>query len=390
MAAKRDYYEILGVKKDASADEIKKAFRRAAIEHHPDRGGDEAKFKELNEAYEVLKDADKRKRYDQFGHAGVGGNGNMGGNPFEGFGGFGQAGGGQNVNFDFGDLGLGDIFNSFFGGGMGGQGGPQRQKRGRDVETRVEITFEQAVFGTEAELNMNIEDTCDHCQGSTVEPGHELKTCDQCGGSGQVVNVTRTVFGNIQQAMVCPKCQGRGKIPEKPCTVCHGKGTRVKSQRIMLKIPAGIDDGATIRLREHGEAVANGPKGDLYVNIRVKPHKKFTREGDLILSEEHVGMVQAALGADITVETVDGPVRMKVPAGTQSGSDFKLSGHGVPQLRGGSKSDSRGPHIVTIVVDTPQKLSKRQQELLEAFQAESGPTAGAPGSGSGGKHKFWS
>jgi molecular chaperone DnaJ len=356
MATKRDYYEILGVKKDASPDEIKKAFRRAATQHHPDRGGDEEKFKEINEAYEVLKDADKRKRYDQFGHAGVGGNG--GG--FEGFGGFGQ---GQNVNFDFGDLGLGDIFGSFFGGG---QQQRQRSQRGRDVEARVEISFEQAVFGTEVELHLNIEDTCEHCKGTTVEPGHELKTCDTCGGSGQVVNVTRTIFGNIQQASVCPKCHGTGKIPEKVCSVCHGRGTQAKNQHITLKIPAGIDDGATIRLREHGEAIANGPKGDLYVNIRVKSHKKFTREGDLILSEEHISMVEAALGTEIEVETVDGNVRMKVPGGTQSGSDFKLSNHGVPHLKGGS----RGAHIVTVVVDTPTKLSKKQQELLKEFYQE--------------------
>jgi len=354
--AKRDYYEVLGVSKDASADEIKKAFRRAAIEHHPDRGGDEAKFKEINEAYEVLKDPSKRQRYDQFGHAGVGGNG---GDPFSGFGGFGQ---GQNVNFDFGDLGLGDIFNSFFGGQAGG--GRGRQARGNDIETRVDITFEQAVFGTEVDLNLNLDDTCEHCKGTTAEPGHEMKTCDTCKGSGQVVMQTRTIFGNIQQASVCPKCKGSGKVPEKVCSVCHGKGTQKKSQKVSLKIPAGIDDGATIPLREHGEAIANGPKGDLYVNIRVKPHKKFTREGDLILSEEHVGMVEAALGTEIEVETVDGPVTMKVPAGTQSGTDFKLSGHGVPHLRG----SSRGAHIVTIVVDTPTKLSKQQKEALEAFQ----------------------
>jgi molecular chaperone DnaJ len=355
--AKRDYYEVLGVKKDASADELKKAFRRAAVEHHPDRGGDEAKFKEINEAYEVLKDNDKRKRYDQFGHAGVGGA--SGGNPFGG--GFG--GQGQNVNFDFGDLGLGDIFSSFFGGGGGGQQGPRRQARGRDIETGVEISFEQAVFGTDINLDLQLDDNCEHCKGTTVEPGHELKTCDNCKGSGQVMHVTRTVFGNIQQAAICPQCHGTGKVPEKVCSVCHGKGTQSKKQTIQLKIPAGIDDGATIRLREHGEAIANGPKGDLYVNIRVQPHKKFTREGDLILSEEHVGMVEAALGAELDVETVDGPVRMKVPAGTQSGSDFKLSNHGVPHLKGGS----RGAHIVTIVVDTPTKLSKQQQELLKEF-----------------------
>ena len=359
--AQRDYYEVLGVKKDASADEIKKAFRRSAIEHHPDRGGDETKFKELNEAYEVLKDTEKRKRYDQFGHAGVGG---ASGNPFGGGGNpFGGAGG-QNVNFDFGDLGLGDIFSSFFGGGQPGGGGPRRQTRGRDVEADIEITFEQAVFGTEVDLPLNLQDTCEHCKGKTVEPGYELKTCDQCGGSGQVVTVSRTIFGNIQQAAVCPKCHGSGKIPEKACSVCKGKGTQSKKQNIQRKVPAGIDDGATIRLREHGEAIANGPKGDLYVNIRVKPHKHFTREGDLILSEEHIDMVRAALGGEIEVQTVDGPVTMKVPAGTQPGSDFKLSNHGVPHIRG----SSRGAQIITILVDIPTKLSKQQRQLLEELK----------------------
>ncbi|MBC7546656.1 molecular chaperone DnaJ [Candidatus Saccharibacteria bacterium] len=352
--AKQDYYELLGIDKSASADEIKKAFRKKAVEHHPDRGGDEVKFKEVNEAYEVLKDPSKKQRYDQFGHAGVGGN--SGGGGYEGF------GQGQNVNFDFGDLGLGDIFSSFFGGG-GGQGQQQRQARGRDVESRIEISFEQAVFGTKTDLNLTLEDTCEHCKGTTTEPGHELKTCDTCKGSGQVVSVTRTIFGNIQQASVCPTCRGAGKVPEKVCTVCRGKGTQARKQTISLKIPAGIDDGATIRLREHGEAIANGPKGDLYVNIRVSPHKQFMREGDLILSSEHVDMVQAALGAEIEVATVDGPVTMKVPAGTQSGSDFKLSEHGVPHLKG----STRGAHIVTIIVDTPTKLSKQQKELLEAF-----------------------
>ena len=357
--SKRDYYEVLGINKDASADEIKKAFRRAAIQYHPDKeSGDEAKFKEVNEAYEVLKDPSKRQRYDQFGHAGVGGAAG-GGNPFEGFGGA----GGQNVHFDFGDLGLGDIFESFFGGGQG-QHARGKQARGRDVEAKVDITFEEAVFGTETKLHLHIDDTCEHCSGTTVEPGHELKECATCGGAGQVVQQMRTIFGNIQQAAPCPTCKGAGKVPEKACSVCHGKGTKRKNQEVSLKIPAGIDDGATIRLREHGEAIANGPKGDLYVNIRVKPHKKFTREGDLILSEEHVGMVDAALGTEIDIETVDGPVRMKVPAGTQSGTDFKLTNHGVHHLRG----TTRGAHIVTIIVDTPTKLTKKQKELLEEFQ----------------------
>ena len=358
--SKRDYYEVLGVGKDASADEVKKAFRRAAIQHHPDKeGGNEEKFKEVNEAYEVLKDPSKRQRYDQFGHAGVGSSAASDGNPFGG--GFG--GQGQNVHFDFGDLGLGDIFENFFGGGQQ-RGGP-RQARGRDVETRVEVSFEDAVFGTEAELRLDIEDTCEHCKGTTTEPGTELKACDNCHGSGQVTNVMRTIFGNIQQAGPCPTCKGTGKVPEKVCSVCHGKGTQRKSRIVTLKIPAGIDDGATIRLREHGEAVANGPKGDLYVNIRVKPHKKFVREGDLILSQEHLSMVDAALGTEIDVATVDGEVRMKIPAGTQSGTDFKLSNHGVPHLQG----TTRGSHIVTIVVDTPDKLSKRQRELLEEFRS---------------------
>lgn len=356
MADKRDYYEVLGVKKDASADEIKKAFRRKAVELHPDKqGGDEEKFKEVNEAYEVLKDTSKRQRYDQFGHAGVGGAAG-GGNPFGG--GF----NGQNVNFDFGDLG--DIFGSFFGGGPSQRS--RQPNRGNDVETRIELSFEEAVFGTDVNLKLNLEDICSHCKGTTAEPGYELKTCDTCKGSGQVTTATRTIFGNIQQTAVCPTCMGTGKVPEKQCTVCHGKGTEKRTVNVKLKVPAGIDDGATIRLREHGEAIANGPKGDLYVHVRVKAHKHFTREGDLILSEEHVGMVQAALGTEIDVDTVDGKVRMKVPAGTQSGTDFKLSGHGVPHVN----SQVRGPHIVTIIVDTPTKLTKQQKEVLEAFGAD--------------------
>ncbi|MET1033376.1 MAG: molecular chaperone DnaJ [Candidatus Saccharimonadales bacterium] len=361
--AKRDYYEVLGIGKDASADEIKKAFRRAAIQHHPDKeGGDESKFKEVNEAYEVLKDTSKRQRYDQFGHAGVGGSAASDGNPFGG--GYGT---GQNGSFDFGDLGLGDIFENFFGGG-GGRARQQQQRRGRDVETKVEISFEDAVFGTESSLSMNIEDNCTHCKGTTVEPGHELKTCPTCQGSGQTIHVSRTIFGNIQQAAICRECKGAGKIPEKVCSVCHGKGTERKAQNITLKVPAGIDDGAVIRLRDHGEATANGPKGDLYVNVRVKPHKKFTREGDLILSEEHINMIDAALGTEIDVETVDGEIRMKIPAGTQSGTDFKLSNHGVPHMRG----ETRGSHIVTVVVNTPTKLTKKQKELLEEIRDNGG------------------
>lgn len=356
--SKRDYYEVLGISKTASADEIKKAFRKQAVKYHPDKeGGDETKFKEVNEAYEVLKDQQKRQRYDQFGHAGVGGDAGAGGNPFGGgFGGF----NGQNVNFDFGE-GFGDIFGQFFGGGtQGAQRGP---KRGRDVEATIQLTFEKAVFGTEEKISLDMEDECEHCHGTTVEPGHSMKTCPTCQGSGQQMRVMNTIFGQIQQAAVCSECEGTGKVPEKPCTVCKGKGTKRDKQEVKLKVPAGIDDGSTIRLKGRGEAVGGGERGDLYVNIRVKAHKKFTREGDIILSEEHVSMVDAALGTEIAVDTVDGEIRMKVPAGTQSGTDFKLSGHGVPHLRG----NGRGAHIVSVIVDTPTKLSKKQKQLLEQF-----------------------
>lgn len=356
--SKRDYYEILGVAKDASADEIKKAFRRAAVKHHPDKeGGDEAKFKEINEAYDVLKDSQKRQRYDQFGHAGVGGasggGGYSGGNPFEGF-------QGQNVNFDFGE-GLGDIFGQFFGGGQRSRA-PQR---GRDIEVSLQLSFEEAVFGVEQEITLDMQDECSHCHGTTVEPGHDMKTCPTCKGSGQQTRIMNTMFGAIQQTVTCETCQGRGKVPEKVCTVCHGKGTERRRQTVKLKVPAGIDDGATIRLSGRGEAIGGGERGDLYVNIRVKAHKRFTREGDIILSDERISMVEAALGAEIDVETVDGTVRMKIPAGTQSNTDFKLSGHGVPHMN----SERRGSHIVNIIVETPTKLSKKQRELLEEFDS---------------------
>jgi len=357
--SKRDYYEVLGVGKTASADEIKKAFRKAAVQHHPDKeGGDETKFKEINEAYEILKDQQKRQRYDQFGHAGVGGNaggGSAGGNPFEGF-------GGQGTQFDFGNSGFGDIFGQFFGGQQQ-QGGPTR---GRDVETSLTLTFEQAVFGMEEKIEIDMDDECSHCHGSTVEPGHSMKTCPTCKGAGQQTRIMNTIFGQIQQAVMCDTCRGTGKVPEKVCSVCKGKGTERRRQSITLKIPAGIDDGATIRLRERGEAIGGGSRGDLYVNIRVKAHKKFTREGDIILSEEHIPMVDAALGTEINVDTVDGEVRMKIPAGTQSGTDFKLSGRGVPHMRG----NGRGAHIVSIIVETPTKLTKQQKELLEQFKTK--------------------
>ncbi|MDR2524280.1 MAG: molecular chaperone DnaJ [Candidatus Nomurabacteria bacterium] len=362
--SKRDYYEVLGVNKNASDDEIKKAFRKAAVKYHPDKeGGDEAKFKEVGEAYEVLKDKQKRQRYDQFGHAGVGGasGGGAGGNPFGGFG-----GAGQNVHFDFGngDFGdLGDILGGMFG--FGGGGNRRRQPgRGRDVETSVTLSFEDAIFGTEVKVALNLDEKCSHCHGSGAEPGFDQKECPTCHGSGQEVKVVNTLFGAIQQAQTCHTCRGRGKVPDKKCTVCGGDGIVRAKQDIKVKVPAGVDEGSAIRLSGRGEAIAGGENGDLYVLIHVKPHKKFTREGDLILSEERVSMIDAALGAELEVETVDGTLIIKVPAGTQSGTDFKLSGHGVPHLRGGG----RGAQIVTVRVETPTGLSRKQRDLLQEFK----------------------
>jgi molecular chaperone DnaJ len=351
--SKRDYYEVLGVPKSASADEIKKAFRRLAVQHHPDKeGGNETKFKEINEAYEVLKDQQKRQRYDQFGHAGVGGAaGGGGGNPFEGFGGQ-----GQNVNFD-----LGDLFGSFFGGGAGGQ---QQRRRGQDVAIEITLDFKEAVFGIEKEIALNLEAECKHCKGDGAEPGFGNKTCPTCKGAGQVNHAINTVFGTINQTATCQHCHGTGKVPEKVCSRCNGRGTERQRQNLKLKIPAGIDDGATIRISGRGEAIHGGEKGDLYVAVRVKPHKKFTREGTLILSTETVDMITAALGGELEVDTVDGKLTMKIPAGTQSGTDFKLGGHGIPNLRTGARS----AHIVTVHVETPTKLSRKQKQLLEEFR----------------------
>lgn len=359
MAEKRDYYEVLGVPKTASAEEIKKAYHKKAIKLHPDHGGNEADFKELNEAYDVLHDKGKRANYDQFGHAAANmGGASAGGNPFAG-GGF----QGQNVNFDFGDLG--DIFGSMFGGDQRSSGFGQSRGavRGRDVETRVNLTFREAIFGTEKELNLNLDVECDRCHGNGAEPGSALKTCPTCGGSGQTVHVVNSLFGQIQQAETCHACHGRGKIPEQNCSKCGGHGVVREKTNLKVKIPAGIADGAAIRLNGRGEAVQDGNPGDLYVIVSVKPDRKFTRDGQLILSEETISMVDAALGTELDVETLDGTLTIKIPAGTQSGTDFKLSGHGVPARGGG-----RGAQIVKIMVETPRKLSRRQRQLLEDFR----------------------
>lgn len=355
--AKRDYYDILGVSKDATADEIKKAYRKLAVKHHPDKeDGDEAKFKEISEAYEVLSDDQKRQQYDQFGHAaGANATGGAGGNPFGGF-------GGQQVEFDMGDIDLGDIFGSFFGGGRQQQ--RRQPRRGRDVEASITIDFKEAVFGTQKQVSLDLEDVCSRCKGDRSEPGSSTKTCDTCSGKGQVVQTQQTVLGAIQHAAVCPECHGEGSIPEEPCSECHGKGTKRSKHQMTVKIPAGIKHNSTIRLRERGEAIAGGGKGDLYVHVRVRESKQFERRGHDIHSSIKVDMVDAALGTEVKVDTVDGKKTVKIPAGTQSGQTLKISGSGVPYGNG----TSRGDYLVKVDVEIPKRLSRKQKKILEELR----------------------
>ena len=353
--SQKNYYETLGINKDASVDEIKKAFRRKAVKHHPDQGGDEAKFKEINEAYEVLSNSEKRQRYDQFGAEGLGGAG-----------GFRNAGGptsGEGFSFDFGDGGLGDIFGSFFGAGRQGQA----SRSGRNVEVVIDLDFKEAVFGVEKEISLNLEDVCPQCKGERAQPGSKVGQCADCKGSGRHVRLVRTPFGNLQQQATCSTCRGEGSDIKESCTACRGQGVSQQKKTINLSIPAGIEDGATIRLRSHGERNRKGMAGDLYVIIQVQSDKHFTREGDLILSEETINMVEAALGTNIKIKTIDGTVMMKIPAGTQSGTDFRLAKQGVPHLKG----SGRGAQIVRVIVKIPTKLNDKQKSLLKSLQETS-------------------
>jgi molecular chaperone DnaJ len=377
--AKRDYYEVLGVSKSASADEVKRAYRKLAMQHHPDKhGGDDTQFKEIGEAYEVLKDPQKKAAYDQFGHA-AGAQNPGGGSPFGGAGNpFGGAGGFNAENFDFSQFqgqggDFGDIFNMFFQGQQGGRQGQSGPAKGTDLEASVTLDFREAIFGTERELKFGTDVRCDRCDGSGAEPGTKIKTCETCNGQGQVTRVQQTILGAIRQASVCPTCKGDGKVPEHKCSQCRGKGTMRGNQDITVKIPAGIDNGSTIRLSGKGGAHRSGRSGDLYVRVRVWPDAKLRRNGQNIESTIAVPMVVATLGGEVPVQTVDGDITLKIPVGTQSGKVFRLSDRGVPGI-GGRR---RGDHLVTVTVETPTKLSSRQKQLLEEFATE------------GGKKPFW-
>ncbi|PLX20916.1 molecular chaperone DnaJ [Candidatus Parcubacteria bacterium] len=346
----KDYYKILGVEKNANADELKKAFRKKAHEYHPDKKtGDEAKFKEINEAYQVLSDPKKRSQYDQFGSNFQ--NGQAGG---AGFGGF----DGMNINMDdLGDMfgGFGDIFG--FGGG-----GRSRSKRGADIETNININFNEAVFGTEKEISIRKKTKCDRCDGVGAEPGTDVKTCTTCNGAGRVSRVQQTILGSIQTQTTCPACHGEGKEFSNKCTKCSGHGISLENVKLKIKIPAGIDNGEALRMPANGEAGEKGaPAGDLYIRVNVEPDKRFVRDGVDIVSKLNISFTQAVLGDKINVETVDGPVKLKIPEGTQTGTIFKMRGRGVSKLNG----RGRGDHLVHVNILTPKNLDKKTKKALQ-------------------------
>lgn len=373
----KDYYEILGVDKGASQEDIKKAFRKAAHKYHPDKEtGDEAKFKEVNEAYQVLGNEEKKKQYDQYGSTfedmgGFGGGmnwddfmkyargqqGGFGGSPFGGAQGFGGG-------VDMGDLG--DIFSEILGGF--GFGGRSRRKagvaHGNDIQVNVELPFREAVFGAEKEIELYKTVKCPHCRGNKAEPGTPIKDCSECGGRGVVERQTQTILGVMRSQAVCPVCRGEGKIPEKKCTQCGGEGIVKDNVKVKVKIPAGIDNEQAIRLTGQGEAgMGGGEAGDLYVNVIVKSDPYFEREDFDVLTRSEISFPDAALGTKIEVRTLDGEGELKIPAGTQSGKIFKLRGKGIPKLN----SSGRGDQLVEVIVITPTKLSRKQKKLLKEF-----------------------
>lgn len=359
--SKRDYYEVLGVSKTATQDELKKAFRKLALKYHPDRNKDNPeaadKFKEANEAYSVLSDEQKRAQYDQLGmdaYEQMSQGGGGGQDPFGGFGGFGGAQG-----FD-----MEDLFGTFFGG-AGRSRSNNGPRKGADLRTDIEISFEEAAFGIEKEISINKDDTCPHCGGNGAEPGSKVETCAECHGQGSVRFTQNTMFGQMINERPCGKCRGQGKIISTPCKECRGKGTVHIHKKLKIKVPAGVDNGSRMRVANEGEAgTKGGGYGDLYVYLHVKPHKYFERDGTTILCEVPVNIVQATLGAEIKVPTLDGQVTLKIPEGTQPGKVFRVKGKGVPSLRGGQ----RGDQYVTIKVVIPTKLSEKQKDALRKFE----------------------
>ena len=356
----KSYYETLGVPKSASADDIKRAYRKLAGENHPDRGGSADKFKEINEAYQVLSDTSKRSQYDQYGQTFDEAQ-RQGGGP-AGYGAYNPFNGQDGVEFD-----LGDIFSGMFGGQGFGGGPSERRMHGVDLEMPISITFEQAAFGIEQEVSLEKKNACATCSGTGAEPGSKVVTCSKCHGTGQIKTTRRTIIGTMSSSSVCDQCDGTGKVPEKPCHTCKGIGIVRGDKKIKVKIPAGINDGQRIRVTGEGEAGYRGSEpGDLYILVRVKPSQQFKREEFDLFAEVPISFVQAALGANVNVPSLDGKeVQLKVPAGTQPGKVFRLSGYGVPRLN----RSGRGDLFVTVRVKVPEKLSKKQRKLLEDFES---------------------
>lgn len=360
MASNKDYYQVLGVERTATQDDIKKAYRKLAHQHHPDKdGGDEEKFKEVNEAYQVLSNQQKRSQYDQFGQAFDGsGAGGFSGSPF----GFGGSAGGA------GFQDIGDIFETFFGGR--GSRTRQQVRRGQDIAIDLTISFEDSAFGVKQEVTHRLYQTCSHCQGNGAEPGTPIVTCARCGGQGVINHTQQTPLGVFSQQSTCPSCQGDGKQAEKACTVCHGDGRELKDRTLTIEVPAGIHDGQTLRITGKGEAPARGGmNGDLYVNIHVKPHKTLSRDGDLVRSRVSIPFTAAALGTTTTINTLNGSQEITIPPGTQPGEEISLPDLGFPARSG----RGRGEHRVTVNVTVPKKLSRKQKKILEDFQNAKGP-----------------
>ncbi len=369
----KDYYKTLGVDKNASKDEIKQAFRKLAHQHHPDKGGDEKKFKEINEAYSILSNDEKRQQYDRFG------------SDFAGFGG-GQGGGmswedifrnyqsqGQNVEFDLGDIfgggggGFSDIFSQFFGGGQSSGGRRARKEKGKDIVVDLEINLEEAFAGISKEINLKKYNVCKHCKGTGGELGSGKKKCAECDGHGQIQQTRRTMFGTFSQVITCPKCLGEGELNEKECKECKGSGRTHEIENIKIDLPAGVDNEQTIKIPGKGEAAKKGGiSGDLYVRVHLEPHEYFQRKHDDIYSDAEIKYSQAILGDKINILTLEGDLQLKIPAGTEAGKMFRLSGKGMPRLN----AYGRGDQYVKIHIKVPHKLSRKQEELIEELKKE--------------------
>jgi len=362
----QDYYQVLGVDRGASKDDIKKAYRKLAHKYHPDKGGDEKKFKEVNEAYQVLSNDQKRSQYDQFGRVfnGAGSGTGQGGFDFNNFSQWfsgGQAGG----NFDWQDLGgIGDMFSDFFGGSASGRG---RKSKGRDIAIDISLELEDILTIKEKEISLQKFNVCPHCHGTGAEPGSGFETCKDCGGKGKKEEIRRTILGNLKQVRVCPTCAGQGKIPKKRCSKCRGEGRIKEIEELKIKIPAGIENGQVIKLEEKGEAGKPGQvPGDLYVTVHIQPHRTFKRQGPNLLLEKEINFTQAALGDKIDILTLSGEIDLKIPSGLQSGQVIKVDNKGLPYFG----RPGQGDLFVKVLIKTPKRLSRKAKKLLEELRKE--------------------